>query len=180
MQENKQENKQEVTENEEIVDQIKKDHDDKVEANKVNPIFADLANLTDKEGFDQIVADLSLFESITMQIAEIYSSTLYNKEAVALHSANNTGSKALVLNFFTQFVAECIKENKIIEVPDLAQIVTWVEEIHIDINGQLWEEEFLTSVIVPAVETISTTILDTAVGLDENGEQQEEEIVNAD
>ncbi len=123
-----------------------------------------------EEDFDKAVKDITLFEIITKQISGIFGASLYSDEATALNGANIDGTNALVENFFSRYLEECVNEKKITDIPDLAQIVTWVEEVHFNISKQIWCENFFGSVIKPAIESISEAVLETAAEENTEGE----------
>ena len=73
-----------------------------------------------------------------------------------------------------KYIKECVSNNEVGEIPDLMQIISWIEEVQFNISKQIWEETFFNNVIRPAIESITEAVLETA----SDEEIQEEEDVN--
>jgi hypothetical protein len=148
-----------------------------LEKNQQDERFAPLMSLVKKdEDLKQVIHDLTLFEVITLQISNIFAETLYRNTATALREANDEGVDLLIENFYNKYVEECTSNKKIEDIPDLVQIITWLEDIHFGISAQIWEESFLNSVIKPAIESISEAILETAAEEDVELDETDKEI----
>ncbi len=136
--------------------------------------YEELEKLLTEERFVEVLNDLTLFEIVIKQISEIFIQSLYNENSAALLSASRESVNTLLGNFTQQFIDMTQGDEEVAPIPDLLQIVSWIEEIHIDLANQLYNETFVREVIRPAYENVSKAVIETADEIEENGEIDED------
>jgi hypothetical protein len=154
-------------------DEIENGFSKQFDKNVSREVFKPIKGLGSEEEFNRAIHDVTLFQIITKQINEIFEGPLYNLEAANLIQVSGENVDALLINFEEKFVEECLKENKLVGVPDIEQVIAWVEELHLGVSTQLWELTFFENVIKPAIDTIAQSILETA---EEEAKEKEEDV----
>jgi len=116
----------------------------------------------DEKEFNDIVMKISLLEAILGQVNEIFIGSLYSKEAYALIDAANASVSRLQNEVVDIYIKNSKDLGELMPVPDVAEISSWVEEIHFDIAKQLYSEGFCDSVIYPALQTVTQSVIEFA------------------
>ena len=134
-----------------------------VDFEKNKPKFEDIKEFCkDEKEFDDIVLKISLLEVILGQVNEIFVNSLYNEEAKALIEAANTSTRGLQEEVINVYIKNSKDIGELMPVPDIIEVAGWVEEIHYDIAMQLYSEGFCNSVIAPALETVTSSVIEFA------------------
>jgi len=134
-----------------------------VDFEKNRPKFEDLRKYCkDETEFDDLVLKISLLEVILGQVNELFIGSIYNEEAKALINAANSSTKKLQEEVVNIYIRNSKEAGKLLPIPDIEEISSWVEEIHYDIASQLYTKDFCDTVITPALETITTSIIEFA------------------
>ena len=126
------------------------------------------------EEFQDIVMKISLLEVIIGQINEIFIGSIYNENSKAMIDAANKSVEMLQKNIVQTYVNNSKELQELMPIPDVAELSTWVEEIHYDIAMQVYTEGFCNTVILPALQTISNSVVEFA----EEDSPEESEIEN--
>jgi hypothetical protein len=136
-------------------------------------VLKETLNLDD-EKFKSLVEDLTMFELAVRNVNDIFKGTIYNcSESEHLCEVIDRSTNDLLENFQKQYMDFVEEKKEIHPLPSLEQVVTWAEEIHVNIALQLFTEEYTQNVIKPSFESIASAILEVAE--DEEIAESEEE-----
>lgn len=132
-----------------------------VDPAKLEPRFKEIRHLCEsEETFNDVVLKVTLLEVIVAQVNEIFIGSLYNPTAsVLLESANNAVT-ALQESIVDTYISKSTELGELRPIPEIEEVTYWVQEIHIDILSQLHSEGFIQSVITPALDTITGSIVE--------------------
>jgi glutathionyl-hydroquinone reductase len=138
--------------------------------------FKDIRELCkDDKEFDDVVMKVSLLEVIIGQVNQIFMSSLYNEKATALVNSANSSIESLQQSVVDVYIKNSLEVKKLMPIPDIAELSTWVEEIHYDIARQLYSEGFCDAVIYPALQTVTSSVIEFAEEEANNNTEMEEE-----
>jgi len=136
--------------------------------------FEDIKDLCqDDHEFHDLVMKISLLEVILGQVNEIFIGSLYNEQSNALIDAANTSIESMQKTIVDTYIKNSRELNELMPVPDIEELSTWVEEVHYDIARQLYTEGFCDTVIYPALQTITESVVEFA-----NEENQDQTVEN--
>jgi hypothetical protein len=136
-------------------------------------VLKEILNLDDEE-FKSLVEDLTMFELAVRNVNDIFKGTIYNcSESEHLCEVVDRSTNDLLENFQKQYMDFVEEKKEIHPLPSLEQVVTWAEEIHVNIALQLFTEEYTENVLKPSFESIAAAILEVAE--DEEIAESEEE-----
>jgi glutathionyl-hydroquinone reductase len=125
--------------------------------------FKDIRELCkDDKEFDDVVMKVSLLEVIIGQVNQIFMSSLYNENATALVNSANSSIESLQQSVVDTYIKNSLEVKKLMPIPDISELSTWVEEIHYDIARQLYAEGFCDAVIYPALQTVTSSVIEFA------------------
>ncbi len=127
----------------------------------------------DEDHFNNVIQELVMFEIVLNQINQIFVDTLYNPEANILLGAAKDSVESLCDSFAAEFILQSHEKETLSALPDLAQAVAWVEELHGNIAKQLFTEDFHKEVLAPSYEKIAEAINEVSQGQQENVEDIE-------
>jgi hypothetical protein len=113
-----------------------------------------------KKQFQDIVMKISLLEVILGQVNEIFISSMYNPAAVALVNSANASVNILREQVAEQYIKNSKQLGELMPIPDVEELAIWVEEIHYDIARQLYSEGFCDTVILPALQTVTESVIE--------------------
>jgi len=137
--------------------------------------FEDIKDLCkDEKEFKDLVMKISLLEIILGQINEIFIGSLYFDKADVLIKTANTSVRTLQDTVVETYVKNSKELGELMPVPDIEELSSWVEEVHYDIARQLYAEGFCDTVIHPALQTITESVIEFAK--EENSEKENEEV----
>ena len=125
----------------------------------------------DDSEFKDLVMKISLLEVILGQINEIFIGSMYNEKADAIINAANSSVKTLQDTVVDTYIKNSKELGELMPVPDIAELSTWVEEVHYDIARQLYTEGFCDTVIYPALQTVTESVIEFA---EEENDQEKE------
>jgi len=115
----------------------------------------------DKE-FEDVVMKVSLLEVIIGQVNQIFISSLYNNDTPTLIEAANTSIEGLQQTVIDSYIKNSLEVGELMPIPDIPELSAWVEEIHHDITRQLFNEDFCDTIIYPALQTITNSVIEFA------------------
>jgi glutathionyl-hydroquinone reductase len=118
---------------------------------------------------------ISLLEVILRQVNEIFVNSLYNKDTPTLINSANSSVNILREQVTEQYISNSKELNELMPIPGVEELAAWVEEIHYDISRQLYSEGFCNTVILPALQTITESIIEFAQEENENENKSEVE-----
>jgi hypothetical protein len=125
--------------------------------------FKDIRQLCqDDKEFEDVVIKVSLLEVIIGQVNQIFISSLYNNDAPTIIEAANTSIEGLQQAVIDSYIKNSLEVGELMPIPDIPELSAWVEEIHHDITRQLFEEDFCDTIIYPALQTITSSIIEFA------------------
>jgi hypothetical protein len=125
--------------------------------------FKDIRQLCqDDKEFEDVVIKVSLLEVIIGQVNQIFISSLYNNDAPTLIEAANTSIEGLQQTVIDSYIKNSLEVGELMPIPDIPELSSWVEEIHHDITRQLFDEDFCDTIIYPALQTITSSIIEFA------------------
>jgi len=125
--------------------------------------YSSLKEIATEEELNDTLQKLLMIHTILLQLNQIFTSAIYDEKATSIILASEEGANQLVDNFKKQYVEASTEAGLLAPIPDLDQLVSWIEELHKDITSQLFDEDFHSSVIVPALTDISAAVLETAI-----------------
>ncbi len=125
-----------------------------------------------EEQFNNVIQEIALFEIVLGQINEIYKDTLYAEEVSTLNEAADSTVEIMIDKFAEEFISKTIADQALSSLPDLAQIVSWIEEVHINIAGQLFTEDYVKEVLAPSYRSIAEAIIEVSRDDIEAGEEE--------
>jgi glutathionyl-hydroquinone reductase len=138
-------------------------------------LFVDIKDLCEtEEQYQDVVMKISLLEVILRQVNEIFVNSLYNKDTPTLINSANSSVNILREQVTEQYISNSKELNELMPIPGVEELAAWVEEIHYDISRQLYSEGFCNTVILPALQTITESIIEFAQEENENESEVEE------
>ena len=129
--------------------------------------------IKDEEKRAEISGTLELLQIVVFQVNEIFTSTIYNAENTEIIGIAEKSSIQLIEQFIKEYIKEISSSDKLPDLPNLDQFISWVKTIHINIGEQLFDKDFFTSVLLPAYDNITVAILDTIEEAGDDDENQE-------
>jgi hypothetical protein len=134
-----------------------------VDFNKKAEAFKEIESLCeDEKQFQDVVMKISLLEVILGQVNEIFMGSMYNSDATALINSANSSVNILREQVAEQYIQNSKQVGELMPIPDVEELATWVEEIHYDIARQLYSEGFCDTVILPALQTVTESVIEFA------------------
>lgn len=124
------------------------------------------------EKYNDVVLKVALLDVILAQVNEIFIGSLYNPEAVAIIESANASIAGIQSSVVDIYIKNTKDRGELVPIPDIQELATWVEEVHTDIALQLYAEGFVDNVMIPALNTITSGVIDFAK--EEAGEAEEE------
>jgi hypothetical protein len=119
-------------------------------------------DLVNEEEYSDLIQNLQTTETLIFQIFDIFYSFTFNPENDAMQNINNEACANVIGAFRELFIKAAIDKNEIPEFPTITEIVQWVEDAYNQINGQIFEKDFNENVLIPALSSISESILEFA------------------
>ncbi len=113
-----------------------------------------------EEQQDKVIQELALFETVISQVNQIFKETLYQEDISVFGTASDETLEALVISFTKEFISKSKEGQELAGLPDLALVVSWVNEIHTNVAAQLFKEDFVNEVIAPSYDSISEAIIE--------------------
>jgi hypothetical protein len=138
--------------------------------------YKDLKTLCkDEEEFEVLVYKLGLMEIVIGQLNDIYKSVLYAEGEEVLHAAADEATAELEKNITEQYINQSVAEKEIKDIPEFQIVLAWINQLHLNIAGQLFNADFVNEVMEPAFENIAKTVLEIGKEETEKVEEEEEE-----
>jgi len=112
--------------------------------------------------FTDVALKVALLEVILSQVNEIFISSLYPPTATALIESANESVKHMQDTVAETYVKNSLAIGELMPIPDISEIAYWVEEVHKEIAQQLYTEGFVDTVFMPALETVTSSVVEFA------------------
>jgi hypothetical protein len=128
------------------------------------------------EQFTDVSLKVALLEVILSQVNEIFISSLYPPTAKALIESAKESVKHMQETVTDTYVKNSLAVGELMPIPDIAEISYWVEEVHKEIAEQLYTTGFVNTVFTPALETVTTSVIEFAKEEVEEVVEEEEEV----
>ena len=153
----------------ELPEEIQAELDQEVKAitaetfQQVSEIYKEIKEFTkDEEQYTGIINDLVLFEVVLKQLNLIYQDTIYSKDVPTFREASDKTVSLVTDNFRNEFIKKTKEAKELPSLPDLKQMISWIEEIHLNLALSLFTEDFIKEVIAPAYQKISEAVVDVS------------------
>ena len=113
-----------------------------------------------EEEFKELQKNLELFLVVADQSNQIFISSIYNEDAKTLIEASEDAIIDLKTIAIERFIKGSKEVGAILQIPELEELLSWVQEIHTNIASQLFSEDFYESVYIPALDAVSRSIIE--------------------
>jgi len=135
--------------------------------------YKELKEKLTEENYHQVFEDVSLFKMVFAQVSDIYQETIFNQNNEFFQKAVTTYNDIFMKNFDKQFLLETTADDHIAPIPEMEHIVTWNEEIHKEILYEIFDKNYVDTVINHSFDSISEAIFET-IDEDEREESEDE------
>jgi hypothetical protein len=116
----------------------------------------------DDEQFQNMVMKISLLEVIIGQVNDIFIGSVYGKDANALIQSAKASANTLGKQVLEQYIKNSKEIGELMPIPEVEELANWVENIHYNIAEQLYSEGFCNTVILPALQTVTESVIEFA------------------
>ncbi len=116
----------------------------------------------DEEEFNDVVMKVALLEVILSQVNEIFIGSLYDPNSKVLIDSANASIKSIQESVVDIYIKNAKEVEALVPIPDIQELAQWVEEVHTDLALQIYAEGFVNSVMVPALQTITESVIEFA------------------
>jgi len=128
--------------------------------------------------YKDLTTKISLAGIIMSQVNEVFTDSLYNPDSgeELINSANKTVDRLREI-FIQTYIKSSIEMEELQPIPEIEDICEWVTQAHEGISQSLYSDDFVLTVINPALETLKNGIIEFSkeeqAELDQTGEAEE-------
>jgi len=115
-----------------------------------------------KEEFDDFIEKILIFEIVLEQVTEIFKGSVFNAESEIVNYFTENNLQNYKVTFHKKFIEFTKEADRLMSIPELEEIVSWIETAYLEFLKNIFNEDYLNIVIKPSLEDISSAILEEA------------------
>jgi len=109
--------------------------------------------------------EFKIVDQVIQQVDEVFRSRVINEDNESIQKTLDDNIKVLTSNIVVKYVEMSLSMEALVDLPNLENILEWVQSSYTNILGQIFNVDFNTIVIEPALVQISEALVEFA---DEN------------
>ena len=130
--------------------------------NYFKDIYSPIQSMFTEEEYEDFCGKAALMEFVINQVNDVF-----KRQIIAEHNDSMQKNVEQVLQNFInnlreKYITNTLETKEIYSLPDLSDIVGWVETLYIDTFKQLFHSDFVDMAVAPAISSISEALLEFA------------------